>query len=360
LAQFEIYVTRGPSKGHTLPLEGKGSVTIGRASGNSLVIRDDKVSSHHARIDAAPAGFIVSDMASKNGTFLAGEQINGSRPLPLQVEVAIGASAFVVRPLSVAEPSTGPRTEDINVRGQVVPQRRHAAEPVRDLVLQPAMHPSQRNLTKAQRNLAVLAEVGDLLASERDPERFLNALMDLIFDVLPADRGCLILVEDGDRPVPRVTRISDRAGSEEIHVSRTILSKVLGGVSMLTADAGADARLAQGASIIAQNVRSAMCVPIRGRKCSVGAIYVDTVLTIGVFGKDDLEMLSTVGVLAGTALENIQLFQENVQHERMAAIGKVVAGLGHDIRNMLAALRGGMYLLDEFIREAENPDLGTS
>jgi len=36
-----------------------------------------------------------------------------------------------------------------------------------------------------------------------------------------------------------------------------------------------------------------------------------------------------------------------------AAIGKVIAGLGHDIRNMLTALKGGMYLLDEFIRDAE-------
>jgi signal transduction histidine kinase len=110
-------------------------------------------------------------------------------------------------------------------------------------------------------------------------------------------------------------------------------------------------RLAQGASIVKQNIRSAMCVPIRGRRKSVGAIYVDTVISVGVFGKDDLEMLTTVGVLAGTALENIQLFRENVQQVRMAAIGKVVAGLGHDIRNMLSALRGGMYLLDGTISE---------
>jgi signal transduction histidine kinase len=256
-----------------------------------------------------------------------------------------------------ATPSGGPRSEPITSQ---ISQRRPANEAVRDLILQPALHPSQRNLTKAQRNLAVLAEVGEMIATERDAERFLNRLVDLIFDVLPADRGCLILLEEHDRPVPRVSRISDRTQADEIHVSRTILSKVLGGVSILTADAGADARLAQGASIIAQNIRSVMCVPIRGRRRSIGAIYVDTVLTVGVFGKDDLEMLSTVGVLAGTALENIQLFQENLQQERMAAIGKVVAGLGHDIRNMLTALRGGMYLVDEYLKESQSEELKTA
>lgn len=362
MAQFEIVVTRGPAEGQILLLDGRSAVTIGRAGTNSLVLKDEKVSSHHARIDVTPGGLVLADLGSKNGTFLQGEAVQGARVLPLHQEVTVGGSCFLIR-LAGAEAVTpiGEKhnTDDVNVRGTPA-SRRSGSEPVRDLVLQPAMHPSQRNLTKAQRNLAVLAQVGDLLASERDADRFLNRLVDLIFDVLPADRGCLILLEDGDRPVPRVTRISDRAGSEEIHVSRTILSKVFSGVSILTADAGADARLAQGASIIAQNIRSAMCVPIRGRRQSIGAIYVDTVLTIGVFGKDDLEMLSTVGVLTGTALENIQLFQENLQHERMAAIGKVVAGLGHDIRNMLTALRGGMYLLDETLKETDDDNLGTA
>ena len=106
------------------------------------------------------------------------------------------------------------------------------------MVLAPATHPSQRNLTKSQRNLAVLTEVGDLLSTERDPDRFLERLMDLIFDVLPADRGVLLLVDETGEAQPRVARRSERAEGEDIQVSRTILSKVLGGVSVLTADAG--------------------------------------------------------------------------------------------------------------------------
>lgn len=362
LAQFEIVVTRGPNEGHTLLLDGRSAVTIGRSPTNALSMRDEKVSSHHARIDVTPGGLVLTDLSSKNGTFLAGEGVVGARVLPLHTEVTIGASAFLVRTAATEQPSTGERvrTDDLNAKPTQAAPRRTVNEPARDLVLQPAMHPSQRNLTKAQRNLAVLATIGDLLASERDEERFLNRLMDLVFDVLPADRGCLILLEDDDHPVPRVTRVTERAGMEEIHVSRTILSKVLSGASVLTADAGSDARLSQGASVIAQNIRSAMCVPIRGRHKSIGAIYVDTVLTVGVFGKDDLEMLSTVGVLTGTALENISLFRDNLRHERMAAIGKVVAGLGHDIRNLLTALRGGMYLLDETLKESDDENLRTA
>jgi signal transduction histidine kinase len=123
---------------------------------------------------------------------------------------------------------------------------------------------------------------------------------------------------------------------------------------VLTADAGTDVRLSEGSSIIAQSIRSAMCVPIRGKRRTLGVIYVDTVLSVGVFGEDDLHLLTTVGILTGTALENIELWERNVQTERMAAIGKVIAGLGHDIRNMLTALKGGVYLLDDILDSHED------
>ena len=371
---LEIHVKKGPSFGTVLPLAGLSSVTIGRAPTNTLVLKDEKVSSHHARMDVAQGGVIVTDLGSKNGTFAGGESVVGSRLVGPGTEVAMGGRGLELPPAQEpahmgatrAGPATGAAPRPAPPRPPPSPPLRPAAairspsEPARDLILAPAAHPGQRNLTKAQRNLAVLAEVGDLLALERDPDRFLSRVMDLVFAVLPADRGCLLMVDADGNARPRVTRLSERAAEGDVQVSRTILSKVLGGVSILTADAGADARLAQGASIVAQNIRSAICVPIRGRRKSLGAIYVDTVLSIGVFGKDDLEMLSTVGVLAGTALENIQLFRQNVQQERMAAIGKVIAGLGHDIRNMLMALRGGMYILDETIKGHADPDVRSS
>jgi signal transduction histidine kinase len=359
---LELIVTKGPSQGQSLSLDGRRSVTIGRAPGNTMVIADEKVSSNHARLDIAPTGVILTDVGSKNGTFAGGEPVVGSRLLNPGTEVALGSTVLEVRwreqttdrvKVMAAAAVAAAAAAAAKEKSQAIAHARGDAN--RDVVLAPATHPTQRNLTKPQRNLAILSEVGDLLSTERDADRFLQRLMELIFDVLPADRGVLLLVDENGVAKPRVTRRSAHADArEEIHVSDIILSKVLGGVSVLTADAGADVRLATRISIVAQNIRSAICVPIRGRRKTVGAIYVDTVISVGVFGKDDLEMLSTVGVLTGTAMENIQLFNENVQQERMAAIGMVIAGLGHDIRNMLSALRGGMYLLDGTIKDVED------
>jgi signal transduction histidine kinase len=372
-ATLELVVKKGPSSGRVVSLDGCRSVTIGRAPGNMVVLQDEKVSSHHARLDVNASGVILTDVGSRNGTFVDGQPVHGSRLLPSGVEVSLGVTVLELRwrDRPVSDPAQGGAAAaavaaavDTASRAEAAARAaRERTDAMKDVVFSPATHPSQRNLTRSQRNLAILSEVGDLISTEREPERFLARLMDLIFDVLPADRGVLLLVDEDGEARPRVMRRAASAGSaqaEDLHVSRAILSKALGGMSILTADAGSDVRLATRISIVAQNIRSAMCVPIRGRRKTVGAIYVDTTLSIGVFGKDDLEMLSTVGVLTGTALENIQLFRENVQQERMAAIGKVIAGLGHDIRNTLAALKGGMYLIDQSVRGVQDVEVRTA
>jgi two-component system NtrC family sensor kinase len=371
-ATLELLIKKGPSAGRVVSLDGCRAVTIGRAPGNMVVLQDEKVSSHHARLDVNPNGVILTDVGSRNGTFVDGQPVHGSRQLPSGVEVALGVTVLELRwrERHVSDPHNG-NAAAAAVAAAVDTASRAAAEArvarersdqMKDVVFSPATHPSQRNLTRSQRNLAILSEVGDLISTEREPDRFLSRLMDLIFDVLPADRGVLLLVDEDGEARPRVRRRAASANGDvaDLHVSRAILSKALGGMSILTADAGSDVRLATRISIVAQNIRSAMCVPIRGRRKTVGAIYVDTTLSIGVFGKDDLEMLSTVGVLTGTALENIQLFRENVQQERMAAIGKVIAGLGHDIRNTLAALKGGMYLIDQSVRGVQDAEVRTA
>jgi two-component system NtrC family sensor kinase len=332
-ATCEIVVTKGALKGQVFSLAG-GALTIGRDPGNALVIPEERIAPHHARIEVSFAGVTLKELGARNGTYVGHERVVGSKKLMPGVEVRLGDTAFELRERRVAD--------------------RRAAD--REVVIAPAASAAQGNITRAQRNLAVLHQVGDLLSTERDADRFLARMMKLLFDVLRADRGVLLLVGDDGELTPRLARNSARGG-EEVAVSRTILSKVLDGKSVLTADAGADPQLASGSSIFAQSIRSAMCVPVRSRQTVRGAIYLDTVVSVGVFTNDDLEMLSIVGSLTGTALDNIALVKENVQRERMAAIGMVVAGLGHDVRNLLTALGCGMQLLGRSLKDPASGDV---
>ena len=68
-----LTVTHGAQAGVQLPL-GEG-VLIGRSSDCQLLLDDDYVSTRHARISRAGAGYQVEDLGSTNGTYVNNERV---------------------------------------------------------------------------------------------------------------------------------------------------------------------------------------------------------------------------------------------------------------------------------------------
>ena len=56
-----------------------GGKTIGRAPGNDVVLENLLVSGHHARIDQAGGDYILTDLQSKNGTYVNGARITTAK-----------------------------------------------------------------------------------------------------------------------------------------------------------------------------------------------------------------------------------------------------------------------------------------
>jgi len=56
-----------------------GSKTIGREPANDIVVENLLVSGYHARIDPAGKDYVLTDLQSKNGTFLNGERVTSTK-----------------------------------------------------------------------------------------------------------------------------------------------------------------------------------------------------------------------------------------------------------------------------------------
>lgn len=91
-----LVITSGPKAGTEFPL-GSEPITIGRSGDSSLVIRDDYTSTHHARLMLWHDDWMIQDLDSTNGTFLAGSRIAVPTPVPLNTAVKIGATSFELR-----------------------------------------------------------------------------------------------------------------------------------------------------------------------------------------------------------------------------------------------------------------------
>jgi pSer/pThr/pTyr-binding forkhead associated (FHA) protein len=74
-----------------------GPVTVGRAGDADLVLADELVSRHHARITPGGPGAVVEDLGSRNGTFVNGEAVHGPTPLTPGDQLQVGVTLVELR-----------------------------------------------------------------------------------------------------------------------------------------------------------------------------------------------------------------------------------------------------------------------
>ena len=71
------------------------------------------------------------------------------------------------------------------------------------------------------------------------------------------------------------------------------------------------------------------------------------------FSTDEIKALVALSVQATITLENSRLFDRVRERDRLAAIGEMAAGLAHEIRNPLGAIKGAAQLLEESADDAD-------
>jgi pSer/pThr/pTyr-binding forkhead associated (FHA) protein len=91
-----LVITTGPRAGTELQL-GTEPLTIGRSGESGLVIRDDYTSTHHARLLLWNNEWMIQDLDSTNGTFLAGKRVTVPTQIPLNTPIRIGSTEFELR-----------------------------------------------------------------------------------------------------------------------------------------------------------------------------------------------------------------------------------------------------------------------
>ena len=91
-----LVIVDGRNAGMTFPLP--PSCTIGRAPDNSIVVPDQFISSHHARIYKSKKGeWVLEDLGSTNGSYLDEKQIAGPVIIKPGQLIRLGATSFELR-----------------------------------------------------------------------------------------------------------------------------------------------------------------------------------------------------------------------------------------------------------------------
>src|SRR4030042_14917 len=81
----------------------KDTITFGRSPDNDVVVADARVSRHHARLSIQAGRYVLTDLNSVNGTWVAGQRIT-EQELAAGASFTIGPAIITLRiPVAVAQ-----------------------------------------------------------------------------------------------------------------------------------------------------------------------------------------------------------------------------------------------------------------
>jgi transcriptional regulator with GAF, ATPase, and Fis domain len=304
----------GPLKDSTFALP-NGEIHIGRDPSNLLSISDPSLSRRHCALSRDDEGYKIRDLDSRNGTSVNGVTVKESR-LRHGDQISVGDSSFLLLLRDDTEEPAGGRVEYEDSLTQATAQLR----PQELLYLQ-----SERILkelpasSRVARNLNALLKISRVVHSIRDLEELQEQILNLVFEVVPAERGAILLDDKGDQHFASVFARHRIAKSVlPVRISRTIARQVMKeGLAILGADVPASTNLAEVESLVNCQVRSLLCVPLTMFQKVTGCIYLDTCDAASRFDEDHLQLVAAIAGTSAVALENARrmhwLEQENLR-----------------------------------------------
>jgi adenylate cyclase len=304
----------------------EGEVTIGRSPDCQIVLKDFGISRTHARLFADEDGVRIQDLKSKNGTQVNGVPVveaplkDGDRILLGKFQLAFSKTLEGKVVLDEAKPLSEEAGTIIRSVGELSKLLSDTGQREAVGLAEKRVSADVQDVEKANRILRVLTKVAETLIAVRPVEEVLQQVMDIVFDHVPADRGFLMLSEDGsDKLIPMVVkhRNPSSATDGKISISKTIADRVTKDrVSILTSDAMVDPRFGAGDSIRFHGIRSAMCAPLWNQDHVIGIIHVDSPMLANCFTLNDLDLLSALANYAAVAVERARLNQRIVAEEK--------------------------------------------
>ena len=188
-----------------------------------------------------------------------------------------------------------------------------------------------------------LAQIGQVVNSSLELEEVLRIVMDTIVRLTRAERGFLMLRDERGQMVTTMARNWEQASisPSESSVSRTVIQKVIeSGEAILTTNAQEDARLSGQDSIVAFNLLSILCVPLKLKNELIGVIYADNRIRSGIFHETERDLLVAFANQAAVAIDNARLFS-SLKHTLAE-----VTELKNLMDNIFASIASGVITTD--------------
>ncbi len=334
-----LIVLAGPLKGKVFVLT-EEELVFGRDSSSRISLADLSTSRRHCRVRYETDAFVLTDLESSNGTVVNGLPVK-ERRLEHGDRITVGSSHFLFL-LHDKEPEAGSGKVQIdegqNLSEDTIRIRQE------DLLLLltdkqfSAMQPSARLVG----NLNALLKISQTINSIRSLGELQGQLLEMIFEVVPAQRGAILLT-DGKSKFDNFASAfgwDRQAGAQTtVRISRAVIGQVLNsGEAILSNNILESEAFGENESLMVSHTRALLAVPILLMNRKLGAIYLSTSDSAVQFDEDHLQLVSAIAGIAAVAMENVRqlewLENENQRLTEEINIERSMVGEGKRMRDV--------------------------
>ncbi|MGA8620274.1 MAG: FHA domain-containing protein, partial [Candidatus Sulfotelmatobacter sp.] len=278
--------------------------SVGRKVDKDLVIADPRVSRDHALIVLEAEGFFVVDQGSKHGTFVNGERIQRQK-LERNDRVEFGARDSTYAIFNPAHSTSNTARDFLSqISGIQISQE-----------------------SSDLRTLTLFLEAARKLNTAGVLDEILMTMLEVTLRLTRAERGYVFLKDDeGKLRLAAGRNNKNEPLLDDRTISHSALEQSLSSNSeFLLTDTGSSPDLAGRQSIVAYDLRTVICIPLRKRQVQAsrgpqtpapntaadvtGVLYVDSRFASREFSGVGHDVLRAIATEAASMIENARLVQ---------------------------------------------------
>jgi Nif-specific regulatory protein len=311
-------------------------------------VADPALSRRHCLLVQDGGQFSIRDLGSRNGTLVNGvpveqQQIRHGDQIFIGDSVLIflieeGGSHFDRNPVEFADTTA--------FDGSPLLLRAEDSLYLRPDKVVASLPPTAR----WARDLNSLLKIATGIGGIRDQDSLQWQLLGFIFDVVPAERGAVLL---GDRPEEFTSTAAwdrVRGPGHPVRVSRAVVERVLRDrVGLVVGDVSGNEALRQIKTLAELKVSCLLCVPLMAAGKVLGAIYVDSCNPAAKFDENHLQVMAAVAGIASLAFENVRHW-EQLRLENQELRAEI------ELEHNMVGTSPGMRKVFEFIRRVAPTD----
>ncbi|MBD3284857.1 AAA domain-containing protein, partial [candidate division WOR-3 bacterium] len=162
----------------------------------------------------------------------------------------------------------------------------------------------------SQAYLSGLKRISELINDRLGEENYMMQLLTMVLELTGAERGMIFFADKAQLYSAASKRMDSATTKDARRISQTVVMQVKRSLtSIYTEDATKDERFSNSQSILLNNIRSILCIPLKTGSRLIGTIYLDSQIP-GLFEKDKIIYFEALGNLLAATTDKSLEFQK--------------------------------------------------